>query len=279
MGIRIEITDVSMTPIKELRALASFLNELADNNRNGIEPAELPKVIGLDPADFPSAGVNAADIFGKADAGNVPSAPAIAAVAPPAIAPAVPPVISVPTVTAPPALVPAVPSAAALAPTVDKNGLPWDGRIHASTKPLNADGTWRGRRGIDDATVATVTAELRAVMAIPAPPPAADPMAAFKTAGEMGMVPNVPAVPLVPSPPVNGADTGIPAVPTAAPPVPSASVTFPQLIPMITGAIAAGALTQAKLTEVLAANGLASMPQLVHRPDLIGKVHAELFPA
>lgn len=46
------------------------------------------------------------------------------------------------------------------APTVDKNNLPWDERIHASTKALNADGTWKKRRGVDDATIAAVTAEL-----------------------------------------------------------------------------------------------------------------------
>lgn len=45
-------------------------------------------------------------------------------------------------------------------PSTDKNGLPWDERIHAGTKALNGDGTWKKRRGVDDATVAAVTAEL-----------------------------------------------------------------------------------------------------------------------
>lgn len=49
------------------------------------------------------------------------------------------------------------------APNVDKNGLPWDARIHAGTKALNADGTWKKRRGVDDATIAAVTAELNSV--------------------------------------------------------------------------------------------------------------------
>lgn len=52
-------------------------------------------------------------------------------------------------------------------PATDKNGLPWDERIHAGTKALNADGTWKKRRGVDDATVAAVTAELTG--AAPAP--------------------------------------------------------------------------------------------------------------
>lgn len=46
-------------------------------------------------------------------------------------------------------------------PTTDKNGLPWDERIHSSNKALNADGTWRRRRGVDDDTVAQVEAELK----------------------------------------------------------------------------------------------------------------------
>lgn len=47
-------------------------------------------------------------------------------------------------------------------PSVDKNGLKWDERIHASTKTTNADGTWKKKRGVDDALVASVTAELTA---------------------------------------------------------------------------------------------------------------------
>jgi len=47
------------------------------------------------------------------------------------------------------------------APGLDASGLPWDGRIHAAAKSLNKDGTWRARRGVDEATVTTVTAELR----------------------------------------------------------------------------------------------------------------------
>lgn len=56
-------------------------------------------------------------------------------------------------------------------PATDKNGLPWDERIHAGTKALNADGTWKKRRGVDDATVAAVTAELTGAAPTPAPQP------------------------------------------------------------------------------------------------------------
>ena len=53
----------------------------------------------------------------------------------------------------------------------DRNGFPWDNRIHSSNKQTTADGVWRKRRGIDDATVAAVEAELRQVMGAPAAAP------------------------------------------------------------------------------------------------------------
>lgn len=45
---------------------------------------------------------------------------------------------------------------------LDKNGFPWDERIHSSTKNRNQDGTWRYTRGGDPAVRAQVEAELRA---------------------------------------------------------------------------------------------------------------------
>jgi hypothetical protein len=47
------------------------------------------------------------------------------------------------------------------APAVDSAGLRWDDRIHSKNKALNADGTWRKRRNVDAALVASVEAELR----------------------------------------------------------------------------------------------------------------------
>jgi len=45
---------------------------------------------------------------------------------------------------------------------VDKNGLPWDDRIHSSSKSKNADGSWRGKKGVPPPTIAKVKAELLA---------------------------------------------------------------------------------------------------------------------
>lgn len=44
--------------------------------------------------------------------------------------------------------------AATNAPATDKNGVAWDARYHASSKALNADGTWRRKRGLSDADAA-----------------------------------------------------------------------------------------------------------------------------
>lgn len=53
-------------------------------------------------------------------------------------------------------------------PQFDNTGLPWDERIHAKTKAFNADGSWRGRRGVDKSVAAAIEAQLRAGNA-PAP--------------------------------------------------------------------------------------------------------------
>jgi len=64
---------------------------------------------------------------------------------------------------------------------VDADGLPWDPRIHSSSKQLVADGTWRKRRNTAKELFAEVEAELRGLSAvdapIPAPPPPPPPAA------------------------------------------------------------------------------------------------------
>lgn len=53
---------------------------------------------------------------------------------------------------------------------VDANGLPWDERIHAGSKTMNKDGTWKKRRGVNDATFNAVVAELKGATPEPAHP-------------------------------------------------------------------------------------------------------------
>lgn len=52
---------------------------------------------------------------------------------------------------------------------VDSSGLPWDERIHAPSKNTVKDGTWRKKKSVEPATVASVEAELRGRMASPVP--------------------------------------------------------------------------------------------------------------
>ncbi len=47
------------------------------------------------------------------------------------------------------------------APAVDKDGLPWDERIHSSNRQLTDKGVWRRRRGVADHLVTSVESELR----------------------------------------------------------------------------------------------------------------------
>lgn len=72
----------------------------------------------------------------------------------------------------------------AAAGATDAHGMPWDERIHASTKGTNTDGSWRYRRGVPKEAIAAVEAELRAAghgapvaaSQAPAPAPVAMPM-------------------------------------------------------------------------------------------------------
>lgn len=50
---------------------------------------------------------------------------------------------------------------------LDKNGLPWDERIHSSSRAINADGTWRYRKNVPDETKREVEAELRGLVQAP----------------------------------------------------------------------------------------------------------------
>lgn len=65
---------------------------------------------------------------------------------------------------------------------VDAEGMPWDERIHASTKSVVANGTWKLKRGVDQSLVAQVKAELMGNDTSPmpsnesTPPPPAEPI-------------------------------------------------------------------------------------------------------
>lgn len=63
-------------------------------------------------------------------------------------------------------------SATATSVDLDSEGLPWDVRIHSSSKEkIVKDKTWKLKRGVDKLLVDDVKAELRALMSIPAQAP------------------------------------------------------------------------------------------------------------
>ena len=85
----------------------------------------------------------------------------------------------------------------ASAPDLDKAGIPWDERIHAKTKAVNSDGTWKKRRNRDEASVPGIEAELRAkIAAMPAPQPSVPAMPG--TMADASAMANVPMPAMMP---------------------------------------------------------------------------------
>ena len=125
----------------------------------------------------------------------------------------------------------------------DSKGMPWDGRIHASSKAKVADGSWRAKRGVEDALVAQVTAELTKAAAAPAFDGQPWPF-------------DAPAV--IPTP--GGAPV----------------ITFIGLMTALPAAMSAGKVTNESLMMACAAVGVDSLPALGSRPDLVPAVAAAL---
>lgn len=85
---------------------------------------------------------------------------------------------------------------------LDKNGIPWDERIHAGTKRKNADGTWSLKKGVDKELAAQIIAEYQSAAPTTTTVPAA---------------PSAPAKPGVPpAPPAAPAKPGVPPAPPKA---------------------------------------------------------------
>lgn len=217
-----------------------------------IAPADRPDV-GLPPIDDQQA----AAVFGSQRLNAAPSASV----------PGVPTVPTAPAAAAFPASVTAPPVTAA-GPSggvdLDTQRLPWDPRIHGSTKSKNTDGTWRQRRGLNDPELRKrVEAELRATLALP-------------------------AAPAVPTPPVTQARPGAttdeylagmnrtPAPPTDAMLPPAAGTgapaTFGEFMGAVSNLVKDGVVTAEVVTRKLQDLGLPSVMALANRPDLLPSV-------
>ena len=140
---------------------------------------------------------------------------------------------------------------------LDKNGLPWDERIHSSSKNKNADETWRYLRGGDVDLRAAVEAELRAKMAnaeTPPAPPVTD------NAGDVPPPPPPPA-------PAAAADVPPPPPPVVEPqadPAPT-GVTAAAVFKRVTELKASGKIDQSGIDMALASVDVESLASFMKR--------------
>lgn len=156
---------------------------------------------------------------------------------------------------------------------LDAKGLPWDARIHSSSRAKNADNTWRAKRGVAADVITATEAQLRQLAALPAVPgPVLD-----GTTGQF--IPNVPSPTNLPPgvPPTPASNVAVPSVPAPASPS-SPPMTYAQMSMKIMGAINAGQFDHAAVMAACQKHGLSSLPALQLRPDYIPIVIAELFP-
>lgn len=198
MSIQIEFTADQLEP-RESTALIAFLVALG-----GEKPATVDAVkvgITVDSAAMAEALRDAAQVV-RNGADPLPSEQLIAQAA--AQASALPP-----------------PAVAEELPEVDADGIPWDERIHSSSKAIVADGTWRKKRGVNEVYFGEVVAELQAAQegeptAPPAPP--------APPAPEVASAPVPPPPPVVENAPTAEAPPAAASAPVAgeAPPPPPA---------------------------------------------------------
>lgn len=105
-------------------------------------------------------------------------------------------------------------------PNTDSTGLPHDERIHSKNPTLNQDGTWKKRRGVQEATITAVEAELRARVGAPVPPPVAPAPFTPPVMPPAATIP--PVTPPMPVPPVTPPPV----------PMPPQAITPPPMAPM-----------------------------------------------
>lgn len=176
---------------------------------------------------------------------------------------------------------------AAGAPQLDKEGIPYDARIHSGTPTMNADGTWRKKRGIDEVEYGRIHAELQqqyagqaagnlgtgttnappapngsaTVATPPAPPPPASP---DPTASVPAAPPPPPAdVPNAPAPP--SANTAPPAAESA--PAAGSFGDFAAFVQAVS-AIRNPQIPYKELNDTANSLGVAAFKDMKDRPDL-----------
>lgn len=151
------------------------------------------------------------------------------------------------------------------APDTDKNGVPWSADIHASTKALNADGTWRRKRGVDAAVADAYEAQFKAA---PAPVEAAPAPAEAAPAPVEAEAAPAPAMP-----------TGLPgmALPEPAAPVAPEPVSYESLVDLINGVISDNKLTVDQMGPIYAEAGVTNVQDLLTNETLRANLKAKVL--
>jgi len=169
--------------------------------------------------------------------------------------------------TAPASTTPAAPNPSSGIVT-DKAGLPHDKRIHSTPPSINkGDGLWRAKRGRDEIEAKRIEAELLAAMQIPAP------AAPVTDAPKPDPTPSVTADPA----PVAPQAPTAPAAPTASAPASTTPKNLGELMIWAQAQIAAGKIASLDAVRAAAVEaGLAALPLLGARPDLVPVVYAKL---
>lgn len=161
-------------------------------------------------------------------------------------------------------------------PVTDADGLPWDSRIHSSSKEVVKNGTWRKRRGVDDALVRSVEAELRGKPVTTATEPVISTVtqtsAPVSVEQAQNWVDKVTQAEVVT--PIgeqyelvsgNISNEGEVTFNTPA----TTEMTFTELLDGVTKAMVAGQLSQERINGALATVGLTALPNLLGNPALI----------
>jgi len=138
---------------------------------------------------------------------------------------------------------------------IDSKGMPWDARIHASSRAVTAKGSWRYRRNVEDSTIYKVEQELIAALKgapVTLPPTPAIPAAPIHhvavSPAQAPVQQVVPSVPVVPPAPV-----APPQMPRPEPALPSAHTveTFKKLlVPTLADLVKKGKLTQEYVNQL-----------------------------
>lgn len=156
-------------------------------------------------------------------------------------------------------------------PAVDAEGYPWDARIHSAGRTINADGTWRVKRGVSDEEFNSVRAEFRA-QRLPAPPTEAERI-------QTEMVQD-----LGPDPIKVGFGAQVPPAPPADSDWPESVLgpcdpnrdAFQQFVGWAVKAMQDGKFDNGKLLTTLQTRGVPTLPMLAQRQELIPEIVREL---